>query len=160
MALLFGLWPNRAESPEAVAVHLSIYRQTCGELSDEAWLAACTVAVRTCEFFPMPVKVLAFAEAFAEATVTQRIDHAETQRIAAGQEQARHMLTAGVVSEEDAAARREQIQRRVADTAKLLREINANQPKRQGSWRHTDRAIGHQRIADGHWDTPSATTDD
>jgi maltooligosyltrehalose synthase len=108
----------------------------------------------------MPVTIKVYAEEYAESKVKQRIDHLETERLSAGDAKVHHMLTAGAVTDEQAAARREQIERRVADTAKMLREINANQPKRQGSWRHTDRAIGHQRIADGHWDTPPAKTDD
>jgi hypothetical protein len=143
-----------------VAIQLAIYRDACGALSDEAWLAACRVALSTCEFFPMPVKLTEFAEAYAEDKTRQQIDRLEFQRIAESNAEVRLALGAGEMSADEAQARQETIKRRVADIASQLRAVNARSHRARPAWRHEDHAASDQRIAEGHWDSPKETTND
>lgn len=152
MALLFVLWPHRAESSEGVAALRSIYQETLGELSDDAWLGACKTALKTCTHFPMPAELYDLALDFAEAASTERIRLAavaRNQEIAAMDQRA---LTEGRITEEQAAQNKQKYDRGVADTLRKLRVANADaRSVGDGTWRHEDRAYGNKRIAEGHW---------
>lgn len=152
MALLFVLWPHRAETSEGVAALRAIYQEMLGELSDEAWLGACRTACKTCKHFPMPVELYEMALDYAEAASTERIRLAavaRNQEIAAMDQR---MLAEGAITEEQRAASQRAYDEMVAATLTKLRSHNPG-PRRDGdaTWQHEDRAYGNKRIADGHW---------
>jgi len=152
MALLFVLWPHRAESSEGVAALRSIYQDTLGELSDEAFIGACKTACKTCKHFPMPAELYEMALDYAEAASTERIRLASVARNQEIADMDRRMLTEGRMTEEQVAENQRRYDEMVAATLKGLRAHNPG-PRRDGdaTWRHEDRAYGTQRIADGHW---------
>lgn len=159
--LLTAVWPSRYATQAELRAGMVVYADLLGDISDTAWLAACREAATTCRFFPVPAELTELAEAFAETAYLERVEAINAERLAESNERARHLLTTGAVTEEDAAAKRELMQRQVADMARHLREVNANARRPQrGDWQHEDRAVGNQRIADGHWDTPKETPND
>jgi hypothetical protein len=139
-----------------------IYRETLGELTDDAWLAGCWAALATCTHFPMPVELRELAEGAAERASVARTAIAEQNRLAAGQADIRRLLTAGTVTEEQAAANQARYDRMVSDTLKAIREAGQRvQRERRADWLHERQANRNRRIADGHWDAPAPTeTDD
>ena len=121
MAVLFTMWPHRATDRETVTAQTALYREALGELSDEAWLGACKAAIRFCKHWPVPVELAELAEAHADATSRERIADADQRRIAAATDHAQRLLTAGVITEEQAAERRERLAALAAETMAAIR---------------------------------------
>jgi hypothetical protein len=130
MAVLFTMWPHRATDRETVAAQTALYREALGELSDAAWLGACKAAIRSCEFFPMPVVLEKLAEDVAETTMRERLTTSDQARIAAADQHGQRLLTAGVVTEETAAERRERFAAMAAETVTAIREAGERAAKR------------------------------
>jgi hypothetical protein len=109
----------------------------------------------------MPVELRELAEGAAETASLERIQTAEQQRIGAAHADIRRLLTAGTVTEEDAAANRQRYDRMVSDTLLAIREAGERTRRdRHHEWLHERQANRNQRIADGHWDQPPPTPND
>ena len=96
--ILTAVWPSRYASQTELRAGMVAYADLVGELTDDAWLAACREASKTLKFFPVPAELTELAEAYAEDKTQQQIDRLEFQRIAESTAEVRHMLAAGAIS--------------------------------------------------------------
>lgn len=128
------------------------YRETLGELSDDAWMGAVWAALKTCKHFPVPAELYDLALDHAEAASTERIRLAAVARNQEIAEMDQRALTDGRTTEEERAEKKRLYDEMVAATLVRLRSHTTG-PQRDGdgTWRHEDRAYGNKRIADGHW---------
>lgn len=113
-----------------------LYREALGELSDDAWLGACKAAVRSCRHFPVPAELLELADDYADAASRERVVAAERRRIDAAIDHGQRLLTAGVVTEDVAAERRERLAAMATETLAAIREGGAKAATRDADfWR-------------------------
>jgi hypothetical protein len=108
----------------------SLYGDVLADLNDAAWLGACERALGTCKFFPVPAELRELAEDVADTTMRERLTVTDQARITTANQHGQRLLTAGVVTEETAAERRERFAAMAAETVTAIREAGERAAKR------------------------------
>lgn len=145
--LLTAVWPSRYASQAELRAGMVVYADLLGGLTDTDWLAACRQAATTCKFFPVPAELLEIASEIADRLCYERLARLDQARHEQAITDTNRLLSAGTVTEEQAAANRERYAAKVAEAVAAARAGGQKAAQRDSDfWSSGQRRRGRRRM--------------